>query len=142
MVDDAEKKKNPGKAHKHSHDHDHEHDHDHGSAGEKDPQVSPENQEKFREPALKILQQELVVDKIATTLNIEVSQDELDAEVNNFIRMLGGGDPEKTKKDWEKSGVLAKLHNRMRKEKTLEAALDQVKVHEEMVDRKELIADN
>jgi trigger factor len=134
MVADEEKKKNPGKTAKH--------DHDHGHDEEKGSQVSPEDQEKFREPALKILQQELVTDKLAVTLKVEVSQQELDAEVNNFMKMLGGGDIEKIKKEWEKSGVLAKLHNRMRKEKTLEAALKQVKVHEEMVDRKELIADN
>jgi trigger factor len=140
MVADEEKKKNPGKTAKH--DHDHDHDHDHGHDEEKGSQVSPEDQEKFREPALKILQQELVTDKLAVTLKVEVSQEELDAEVNNFMKMLGGGDIEKIKKEWEKSGVLAKLHNRMRKEKTLEAALKQVKVHEEMVDRKELIADN
>jgi trigger factor len=138
MIADEEKKKNPGE----THDHDHDHDHDHGPEGQKDAPVSPENQEKFREPALKILQQELVTDKLATTLKIEVSQEELDAEVNNFMKILGGGDIKKIKKEWEKSGVLAKLHNRMRKEKTLEAALDQITVHEEMVDRKELIADN
>ena len=141
MAADEEKKNNPGKAHDHTHDHSHDHGHDH-EKDEKNAQVSPQDQEKFREPALKLLQQELVTDKLATNLNIEVSEDELNAEVNNFMKMLGGGDIEKMKKDWQKSGVLAKLHNRMRKEKTLEAALDHVKVHEEMVDRKELIADN
>ena len=55
---------------------------------------------------------------------------------------MGGGDLNKMKKEWEKTGVLAKLHNRMRKEKTLEAVLDKVNVTEEMVDRKDLIADN
>jgi len=138
MVAEEEKKKNPEKTHSH----DPKHDHDHGHEGEKDAPVSPEDQEKFREPALKILQQELVTDKLAATLKVAVSENELDREVNNFMKILGGGDIKKTKKDWEKSGVLAKLHNRMRKEKTLEAALEQVKVHEEMVDRKELIADN
>ncbi|GJL78570.1 MAG: trigger factor [Nitrospinaceae bacterium] len=138
MAAEAEKKKNPQTAQGHTHDHDHDHGHEEG----KDAQVSQEDQEKFREPALKILQQELVVDKLATQLKIDVSQDELDREVNNFIQMLGGGDIEKTKRDWQKSGLLAKLHSRMRKEKTLEAVLDQVKVREEMVDRKELIADN
>lgn len=136
MAAGEEKKQNPGKASGHSHDHAHDGD-------EKNVQASPQDQEKFREPALKILQQELVTDKLASNLKIAVSEDELNAEVNSFMQMLGdGGDIEKTKKDWQKSGVLAKLHNRMRKEKTLEAALDQVKVHEEMVDRKELIADN
>ncbi len=116
----------------------HDHDHDHDHAGE----VSPEEQEKYREPALKILQQELLVDKLAVSLNVEVTPEELDAEVNNFIKMLGGGDPQKMKAEWQKSGVLSKLHNRMRREKTLDAVLDQVQVKEEMVDRKELIADN
>jgi len=138
MVEDAEKKKNPDQAHSHEHDH----SHDHSSQGEKNPAVSTADQEKYREPALKILQQEIVVDKLATTLEIDVSPEELDAEVNKFMRIMGGGDINKIKKEWEKTGVLAKLHNRMRKEKTLEAGLSKVKIQEEMVDRKDLIADN
>ena len=136
MVEDAEKKNNPDKAHSH------EHGHDHGHESEKNAEVSAADQEKYREPALKILQQEIVVDKLATTLEIDISPEELDAEVNKFMQMMGGGDIKQMKKEWEKTGVLAKLHNRMRKEKTLETALDKVKVHEEMVDRKDLIADN
>ncbi len=133
MAKEAQKKAGQQQA-GHTHDHDHDHGHDH--------EVSAEDQEKYREPALKILQQELLVDKLASTLDMQVSAEELDAEVNNFIKMLGGGDPAKMKAEWQKSGVLAKLHNRMRREKTLEAVLDQVQVKEEMVDRKELIADN
>ena len=138
MVEDAEKKNNPGKTK--VHDHDHDHDHDHGE--EKNSEVSTADQEKYRAQALKILQQEIVIDKLATTLEIEIPPEELDAEVNKFMQIMGGGDLKKMKKEWEKSGVLAKLHNRMRKEKTLEAVLDKVKVTEEMVDRKDLIADN
>ena len=143
MVEDAEKKNNPDKSqsqsHDHSHDHDHDHDHDHE---EKNTEVSTADQEKYRETALKILQQEIVVDKLATTLKIDVSPEELDAEVNKFMQIMGGGDINKMKKEWEKTGILSKLHNRMRKEKTLEFALDKVKVLEEMVDREDLIADN
>ncbi|MCH8313930.1 MAG: trigger factor [Nitrospinae bacterium] len=140
MVEDAEKRNNPDKAH--SHDHDHDHSHDHSSAGEKNTEVSTADQEKYREPALKILQQEIVIDKLATTLEIDVSPEDLDKEVNKFMQILGGGDTKKMKKEWEKTGILTKLHNRMRKEKTLESALGKVKVLEEMVDRKDLIADN
>jgi len=104
--------------------------------------VSKADQEKYRPEALKILQQEIVIDKLATTLEIDVSAEELDAEVNKFMQIMGGGNIKQMKKEWEKTGVLAKLHNRMRKEKTLEAVLDKVKVSEEMVDRKDLIADN
>ena len=135
MAAESKKKQNPQAAeHKHHHDHDHDHDHT--------EEVSTEEQEKFREPALKILQQEMLVDKLASNLNMEVTPEELDVEVNNFIKMLGGGDAKKMKAEWQKSGVLTKLHNRMRREKTLEAVLDRIQVKEEMVDRKELIADN
>lgn len=130
MVKDAHRKKEPGHTHTHAHDH------------EEDIQVSAADQEKYRGPAVKILQEELVVDKLASVLGVEISPDELDAEVNNFMQLLGGGQAEKMKKEWQKSGVLAKLHNRMRRDKTLETALDKVKLKEEMVDRKELIADN
>jgi trigger factor len=141
MTRDADKKNNPDKAesHDHSHDHDHGHDHDHDHGDDKGSEVSQADQDKFREPALKILQQEIVLDKLATTLEIDVSADELDAEVNKFTQIMGGGNIKQMKKEWEKSGVLAKLHNRMRREKTLETVLDQVKITEEMVDRKDLI---
>ena len=105
-------------------------------------ELTPQEQETYREPALKILKQELLVDKLATHLDMQVSPEELDVEVNNFIKLLGGGDAGKMKAEWQKSGVLAKLHNRMRREKTLEAVLDKVRLKEEMVDREELIADN
>ena len=104
--------------------------------------MSKADQEKFREPALKILQQEIVIDKLATSLEIDVSATELDAEVNKFMQIMGGGDIKQMKKEWEKTGVLGKLHNRMRKEKTLEAVLEKVSITEEMVDREDLIADN
>jgi len=130
MVKDAHRKKKPGHTHTHAHDR------------EEDTQVSAADQEKYREPAVKILQEELVVDKLASVLGVEISPDELDAEVNNFMQLLGGGQAEKMKKEWQKTGVLAKLHNRMRRDKTLETALDKVKLKEERVDRKELIADN
>ena len=44
MVEDAEKKNNPGKAKVH----DHDHDHDHGE--EKNSEVSAADQEKYRKP--------------------------------------------------------------------------------------------
>jgi trigger factor len=140
MVEDAEKKNNPDKTR--AQDHGHDHDHDHSHEGEKNSEVSKADQEKYRAQALNILQQEIVIDKLATSLKIDIPPEELDSEVNKFMQIMGGGDLNKMKKEWEKTGVLAKLHNRMRKEKTLEAVLDKVNVTEEMVDRKDLIADN
>jgi len=46
------------------------------------------------------------------------------------------------KKEWEKNGVLARLHSRMKRDKTLNSALEKVTLKEVMVDRKDLIADN
>ena len=54
----------------------------------------------------------------------------------------GGGNLQQMKKEWEKNGVLARLHSRMKRDKTLNSALEKVKLKEVMVDRKDLIADN
>lgn len=105
-------------------------------------QVTPEDETKHRAPALKILQQELVIDKLATDLNMDVSEEELNAEIQNFSKLMGGGNVEKMKKEWAKSGALVRLHTKMRREKTLSTLLDKVKVKEEMVDRSEIIQHN
>ncbi|NIQ02575.1 MAG: hypothetical protein GWM98_21195 [Nitrospinaceae bacterium] len=46
------------------------------------------------------------------------------------------------KKEWQQSGVLARLQSRMRREKTLNTLLDRVRLREETVDRNQLIQDN
>jgi hypothetical protein len=58
------------------------------------------------------------------------------------VRLLGGGDAKKMKKEWAKNDTLTRLHNRMRRDKTLESLLDKVTIKEEIVDRKEIITDN
>lgn len=139
MVKEANKKE-PGlkKDHDHGHDHDHDHDHDH----EHNLAPSEEERTKYRDAALKILRQEFLMDRIGNDLKIEVSENELNAEINNFAKMLGGGDAKKMRKEWAENGTLSRLHNRMRRDRILDAVLDKVKIKEEIVDRKDIIADN
>jgi hypothetical protein len=67
----------------------------------------------------------------------------LEQELQNMAQLLGaGGNLQQMKKEWEKNGVLARLHSRMKRDKTLNSALEKVKLKEVMVDRKDLIADN
>ena len=96
----------------------------------------------YREPALKALQEELVVDQLSKDLKSEVTQEELEQEVQNMSQLLGGGNLQQIKREWEKNGVLARLHSRMKRDKTLDAALEKVTIKEEIVDRKDLITDN
>jgi trigger factor len=103
--------------------------------------VTPEEEKKHREGALKILQQELVIGQLSDDLEIEVSDEELNRELGNFARMMGG-DLKKLKKEWAQSGALLRLHSRIRREKTLDQLIDQMKVTEEMVDRDKLKVDN
>ncbi|HIJ49676.1 MAG TPA: trigger factor [Nitrospinae bacterium] len=135
MSDQANKKQ--GKEAKHDHGHDHDHDHDH------EEEVSPELIEKYKEPAVKALREELILDQLSRDLELEVTPEELDQELQNMAQLLGGGDNlQQMKKEWEKNGVLARLHSRMKRDKTLNAALEKVTLKEVMVDRKDLIADN
>jgi trigger factor len=133
-----QEKKKQGESHDHDHDHDHPHSHD------EDPQkeISAGDEEKHRASAIRILQEELLMDKLATDLKVDVSSKEFDAELGNIAQLLGGGDVEKLKKEWAKSGALARLHSKMRRDKSLNLVMDQVKIKEETVDRKEIIADN
>jgi trigger factor len=126
MVDEARKKA--------GHDHSHDHDHDH--------EVSAADEETHRPQAVRLLQQELVIDKLATDLDIEITPADFDAEVSRIVQMVGGGDPAQLKKEWAKSGALDRLHQKMKRERTLERVMREVKTREEMVDRKENIADN
>lgn len=124
-----------GEPHGHDHDHDHEHP-------ENPVEVTAEEEKQHREAAMKILQQELVIGKLATDMKIKISEQELEAELTNFMSLLGGGDIKKIKKEWSESGALARLHTRMRREKTLDQVIEQVTLKEEMVDREEIPTDN
>ena len=103
--------------------------------------VTPEEEKKHREGALKILQQELVIGQLSDDMEIEVSDEELNRELANFVQILGG-DLKKLKKEWARSGALLRLHSRIGREKTLDQLIDRVKVTEEMVDRDKLKVNN
>ena len=135
MAEQARKKQEKESGHAH-HDHEHDHDHDHGI------EVTPELLKQYREPAMKALQEELILDQLARDLKAEVTEEELEQEVKNMSQLLGGGNLQQIKREWGKNGILARLHNRMKRDKTLEAALEKVTIKEEIVDRKDLIADN
>jgi len=138
MVEQARKKQEKAGQHDHSHDHAHDHDHDH----EHGVEVTPELLDQYREPAMKALQEELILDQLSRDLDAQVSEEELEQEVKNMSQLLGGGNLQQIKREWEKNGVLARLHSRMKRDKTLDAALEKVTIKEEIVDRKDLIADN
>ena len=135
MSDQANKKQGKEAAHDHGHDHNHDHDHE--------EEVSPELIEKYKEPAVKALREELILDQLSRDLELEVTSEELDQELQNMAQLLGGGgNLQQMKKEWEKNGVLARLHSRMKRDKTLNSALEKVTLKEVMVDRKDLITDN
>ena len=132
FMSDQEKKKQ-GKEAKHGHDHDHGHD----------EEVTPELIAKYKEPAVNALQEELILDQLSRDLELEVTPEELDQELQNMAQLLGGGSSlSQMKKEWERNGVLARLHSRMKRDKTLNSALEKVSLKEVMVDRKDLITDN
>ena len=134
MVEQAQKSQEKASGQKH--DHGHDHDHDHGI------EVTPDQLDQYREPAMKALQEELILDQLSRDLDSQISEEELEKEVQNMSQLLGGGNIQQIKREWEKNGVLARLHSRMKREKTLDAALEKVTIKEEIVDRKDLIADN
>ncbi|PIQ95703.1 MAG: trigger factor [Nitrospinae bacterium CG11_big_fil_rev_8_21_14_0_20_56_8] len=134
MVQDEKKKE-------HTHDHLHEEGEEHDHSGEETP-VTAEDKKKHMEKAVQILREEFLLDKLATDHNIEVSEKELNREIQSLAQLMGGGDIEKLKREWAKSGLLARLYSRMRRDKTLEALLDKVVLKEEMVDSRENIPDN
>jgi trigger factor len=129
MSNQANKKQ--GKEVQHDHGHDHE------------EEVTPELIEKYKEPAVKALREELILDQLSRDLELEVTPEELDQELQNMAQLMGGGgNIQQMKKEWDKNGVLARLHSRMKRDKTLNSALEKVALKEVMVDRKDLIADN
>jgi len=104
--------------------------------------VTDSQKKEHRENAIQLLQQELVLDQLASNLNIKIDESELNAEVNNMVRMLGETNAHKMKKQWEQNGVLARLQSRIKRDKTLDAVMKEVQVKEEVVDRKEDIDNN
>ncbi len=135
MSDQANKKQ--GKEAQHDHGHDHDHDHAHEDT------VTPELIAQYKEPAVKALSEELILDQLSRDLDLEVTPEELDLELQNMAKLLGGGSSlTQMKREWEKNGVLARLHSRMKRDKTLNSALEKVTLKEVMVDRKDLIEDN
>ncbi len=109
---------------------------------EEEIHVTNSQKKEYRENAIQLLRQELLLDQLATNLNIQVDENEINAEVNNLARMMGETDTHKRKKEWAKSGVLMRLQSQVKRDKTLEVVMDKVQVKEEMVDRKENINDN
>jgi trigger factor len=112
------------------------------SSDEDEINITESQKIEHKENAIKLLQQELLLDQLATSLNIEVDENELNAEVNNMARMLGETDAHKIKKEWAKSGVLARLQSRIKRDKTLDSVLKAVQTKEEFVDRKDNIDNN
>ncbi len=110
--------------------------------GEEDVQATEEQRKKHRDEAVRLLRQEFLLDQLATDLNIKVSEDELNAEINNLVKMLGETDAKKMKKEWAKSGVLLRLQSRIKRDKTLDTVMEKVQIKEEIVDRKDDIKDN
>jgi trigger factor len=117
--------------------HDHEHDHE----GKCVDVISPEDEKNHRPSAVKILQQELVVGKLTEDLGVDVTNEEMRQEIDEYVKMTGG-DPAAMKRQWEKEGLLDQLQSRMRRDKTLEVLLQKVKIREEMVDRSAKPDDN
>ena len=112
------------------------------SINEEEIHVTDSQKKEHRETAIQLLQQELVLDQLAINLNIQIDENELNAEVNNMARMLGEADAHKMKKQWEQSGVLVRLQSRIKRDKTLDAVMKEVQVKEEFVDRKQHIDNN
>ena len=121
----------------------HDHGHDHGHDHPYEEEISPELFKEYKEPAIKALREELVLDQLSRDLKLEVTSEELNQELEKMAQLLGGGGSlSHMKKEWEKNGVLSRLHSRMKRDKTLQIALEKVTLKEVMVDRKDLIADN
>ena len=112
------------------------------SIKEEEIHVTDSQKKEHRENAIQLLQQELVLDQLASNLNIKIDESELNAEVNNMVRMLGETNAHKMKKQWEQNGVLARLQSRIKRDKTLDAVMKEVQIKEEVVDRKEDIDNN
>jgi len=109
---------------------------------EEEVHITDSQSKEHRQSAIELLQQELLLDRLGTTFNIKVDENELNAEINNLVRMMGGADANKMKKEWAKSGVLEQLQSRIKRDKTLDAVMEKVQIKEEMVDSTANIDDN
>jgi trigger factor len=109
---------------------------------EEEIHVTDSQKKEHRESAIQLLQQELVLDQLAINLNVQIDENELNAEVSNMARMLGEADANKMKKQWEKDGVLVRLQSRIKRDKTLDAVMKEIQIKEEFVDRKQHIDNN
>ncbi len=104
--------------------------------------ITPEQDKKYRERSVKLLQQEFILGKIADERGINVSDQEINREIKNFAVAMGRDNPKRMKKEMEKTGSLLRLESRMRREKTLGEIWKEVLKKEEFVDREKIIADN
>ena len=94
MSDQANKKQGKETKHDHGDDHDHRHD----------EEITPELISKYKEPAIKALQEELILDQLSRNLELEVTPEELEQELQNMAQLLGaGGNLKQMKKEWEKT---------------------------------------
>ena len=106
-----------------------------GKHGVENSEPTPEEEGEFRETAVKLIQEELIILKLAGDLRVKVEEAEFEKEVEMFLQMLGGGtDVSKMKRDWSRDGTLDRIRERMLRDKTLECLLGKVQVKEERVD--------
>jgi len=104
--------------------------------------ISKEDDTKYRKNAIRILQEELIVGKLAEDLEVKVDSVHVDQEINNIMELVGAHDAKKLKKEWVENGNLARLQVKMVREKTLDFVLERITVNEEIVDSYKEIADN
>ena len=104
--------------------------------------ITPEQDKKHRGRSEKLLQQEFVLGKIADEREIIVNDNDINKEIKQIAVTMGRNNPQRMKKEMEKTGSLLRLESRMRREKTLEKLWEEIQKKEEFVDREKIIADN
>jgi trigger factor len=97
--------------------------------------ITPEQDKKHRSRSEKLLQQEFILGQIADERDIKVTDSEIDAEIKQFAINMGRNNPQRMKKEMEKTGSLLRLESRMRREKTLDKIWEEIQKKEEFVDR-------
>ena len=103
-------------------------------AGDPNEPPTPEEDQAYRETSVRLIQEELIILKLAEDLGIQIDEKEVEREVASFIQLLGEQNPAKVRKEWASNGTMDRIRDRMIKDKTLESLLDKVQVREEMVD--------
>ena len=103
-------------------------------SGDSNEPPTPEEDQAYRETAVKLIQEELIILKLAEDLGIQIEEKEVEREVTSFIKLLGEKNPVKVRKEWDRNGTLDRIRSRMIRDKTLESLLDKVQLKEEMVD--------